>query len=457
MEIPLTRQLASFCHGLRYETLSPEVIERTKYFFLDYLGVAVRGSLSDSSQPLYRLAAGLSATGSGAVLGRQDKTAFPYAALLNGTAAHSLELDDTHQGGSIHLGVSVFSAALAVAEYGGASGRDFIAATVAGFEVAARLAMALKPKEHYSRGFHPTATCGTFGAAVSAAKLLGLDQDQLISALGIAGSQAAGLVEFLAGGAWTKRLHPGWAAFSSIHAALLAQEGFIGPATVLEGRDGFLKAYSLHPDPGRITDGLGTDFQILQTAVKPHACCRYTQAPIDAVLALVTEHDLQPQDVERVTIGMLETGIPVICEPAERKYHPVNVVDAQFSLPFGVAVALVKRRASLEEFTLTTLRDPAVLEMMPKVGYACDPELEKNYPKEWPAWARVTLRNGRQVYAYVRFPKGDPENPLSWEELAEKYRALAGAVWEREKLDMVQTRVQRLENENNLRDFTALL
>jgi 2-methylcitrate dehydratase PrpD len=287
--------------------------------------------------------------------------------------------------------------------------------------------------------------------------LLGLDQDQLISALGIAGSQAAGLVEFLAGGAWTKRLHPGWAAFSGIHAALLAQEGFIGPATVLEGRDGFLKAYSLHPDPRHVTDGLGTDFQILRTAVKPHACCRYTQAPIDAVLALAKEHDLHPQDVERVTIGMLETGIPVICEPTERKYRPVNVVDAQFSLPFGVAVALVKRRAGLEEFTLTTLRDPAVLEMMPKVGYACDPELEKNYPKEWPAWARITLRNSRQVYTYVRFPKGDPENPLSWEELAEKYRALAGAVWEREKLDMVQTRVQRLENENNLRDFTALL
>jgi 2-methylcitrate dehydratase PrpD len=458
MEIPLTRHLASFCHDLRYETLPPEVIERTKYFFLDYLGVAVRGSLSESSQPLYRLAASLSATGgTGTILGRRGKAAFPYAALLNGTAAHSLELDDTHQGGSIHLGVSVFSAALAVAEQQGASSRDFISAAVAGFEAAARLAMALRPKEHYSRGFHPTATCGTFAAAVSAAKLLGLNKDQLLSALGIAGSQAAGLVEFLADGAWTKRLHPGWAAFSGIHAALLAQQGFIGPATVLEGRDGFLKAYSLHPDPGRITEGLGVDFQILQTAVKPHACCRYTQAPIDAVLALTREHDLYPRDVEQVTIGMLETGIPVICEPAERKCRPLNVVDAQFSLPFGVAVALVKRRAGLEEFTPVLLQDPLVLETMPKVGYARDPELEKNYPREWPAWARITLRGGRQVYAHVRFPKGDPENPLSWDELAEKYRALAGAVWEGEKLDIVQGRVQRLEKENNLRDFTALL
>src|SRR5262249_31078469 len=152
---------------------------------------------------------------------------FPYAALANGTAAHSLELDDTHQGGSIHLGVSVFSAALAVAEHVGASGKAFIAAAVVGFEVAARLAMAVRPKEHYGRGFHPTATCGTFGAAVSAAKLLDLNEPQLLSALGIAGSQAAGSMEFLTDGAWTKRLHPGWAAFAGIHAASLAREGFV--------------------------------------------------------------------------------------------------------------------------------------------------------------------------------------------------------------------------------------
>jgi 2-methylcitrate dehydratase PrpD len=457
MEIPLTRQLAAFCHNLRYDALPTAVIDRAKYFFLDYLGVAVRGSLSDSSQPLYRVTAHLAAPGFGTVLGRQEKIAFPYAALANGTAAHSLELDDTHQAGSIHLGVSLFSAALAVAEQADASGKEFIAAVVAGFEAAARLAMAVKPKEHYNRGFHPTATCGTFGVAVSTAKLLDLDEGQLLSALGIAGSQAAGSMEFLTDGAWTKRLHPGWAAFSGIHAALLAREGFVGPATIVEGKDGFLKAYSLHPDPGKVTDGLGRDFQILQTAVKPHACCRYTQAPIDAVLAVAKEHELQPQQVERVTIGMLETGIPVICEPAERKRHPLSVVDAQFSLPFGVAVALAKRRASLEEFTLPMLHDSQVQELMAKVGYARDPELEKNYPKEWPAWARVLLKDGREVSAQVRFPKDDPENPLSWDELSEKYRTLAGAVWEQERVERVQGAVRRLEDEKSVREFASIL
>lgn len=457
MEIPLTRRLASFCHSLCYKTLPPEVIDRAKYFFLDYLAVAVRGSLSDSSQPLYQIAAELGGGSGGTVLGRGEKAAFPYAALANGTSAHSLELDDTHQGGSIHLGVSVFSAALAVAEHVDAQGPDFIAAVVAGFEVAARLAMALRPKEHYNRGFHPTATCGAFGAAVAAGKLLRLNDNQLLSALGIAGSQAAGSMEFLTEGAWTKRLHPGWAAFSGIHAALLARAGFVGPTTIVEGKDGFLKAYSPNPDPRTVVDGLGEDFQILRTAVKPHACCRYTQAPIDATLAVTLQHDLKPNEVKTVTVGMLETGIPVICEPTERKRQPLSVVDMQFSLPFGIAVALARRRAGLAEFTLDMLNDAEVQALMPKVRYARDPELEKNYPKEWLAWVRVTLQDGREVSAEVRFPKGDPQNPLSWDELIEKYRALAGAVWSKQKLEAVREGVQRLEEESSLRNFALLL
>ena len=457
MEIPLTQHLAEFCTRLDYDHLPVEVVDRAKYFFLDYLGVAVRGSLSESSQPLYRLAGSLASTGQGTVLGRPETVNFPYAALANGTSAHSLELDDTHQAGSIHLGVSVFSAALAVAEQVGASGRDFLTASVVGFEVAARLAMALKPTEHYARGFHPTATCGTFGAAASAAKLLGLSEAQLLSALGIAGSQSAGSMEFLAEGAWTKRLHPGWAAFSGMHAALLAKEGFIGPRTILEGRDGFLKAYGLRPDPRKISAGLGEDFQILRTAVKPHACCRYTQAPIDAVLSIVQEHDVQPEQVKQITIGMLETGIPVICEPAARKSRPTNVVEAQFSLPFGVAVALLKRRAGLDEFSEAMLADAAVGALMSKVGYEPDPQLEKNYPKEWPAWARVSLNTGHEVSAQVRFPKGDPENPLSWDELTAKYAGLVSAVWTDARAGRVCEAVRALEDASDLRGVTQEL
>src|SRR5262249_904901 len=162
-------------------------------------------------------------------------------------------------------------------------------------------------------------------------------------------------------------------------------------------------------------------------------------------------HDLKPQDIERVTIGMLETGIPVICEPAERKRQPLGIVDAQFSLPFGIAVALIKRRAGLEEFSESMLADPQVRDVMTKVGYARDRELEKNCPREWTAWARAKLADGREVFAYVRFPKGDPENPLSWAELIEKYRGLARAVWQHDKVTQIQRAVQTIEQETNVK------
>jgi hypothetical protein len=211
-------------------------------------------------------------------------------------------MDDTHQGGSIHLGVTVFSAALAAAELAGASGERVLRAAVAGYEVAARLAMALDPAAHYARGFHPTGTCGAFGAAAAAAVVLGLDTPAVATALGIAGSQASGSMEFLADGAWTKRLHPGWAACAGLHAAALARAGFKAPTSVLEGRFGFLHAYSDRGDAAPILARDG--YELLRTSVKPHACCRYMQGPIDAALALRAEHRIDPATVERIEVGM---------------------------------------------------------------------------------------------------------------------------------------------------------
>ncbi len=236
------------------------------------------------------------------VIGTRMRTIPGLAAMANGAAAHGIEQDDTHSGGSIHLGATMYSAALALAETMPDTSSDtFLTAVVAGFEAAARIAMAVQPKEHYALGFHMTPTCGVFGAAITSAKLLGLTAEQTLAAVGIAGSMAAGSMEFLADGAWTKRIHPGLAAQNGIHAALLAAEGFSGPLRILEGRDGFLHGYSRNPVPERLTDGLGESFEILHTAVKPHACCRYMQGPIDAVLAIMREHNVQarPDSADR--------------------------------------------------------------------------------------------------------------------------------------------------------------
>jgi 2-methylcitrate dehydratase PrpD len=348
---PISRTLVHFSHSLGPGDLSSEVILRTKYLLLDYLGVALAGSRTESSLAIYRMLEHSSSAGPCGVIGTTLNASPQYAALANGAAAHSVELDDTHQAGSIHLGVVMFSTAIALSESLPDIDRDlFFSAVVAGYEVAARLGMALQPKKHYELGFHPTSTCGVFGAAVTAAKLLRLSEEEMLSAVGIAGSMAAGSLEFLADGSWTKRLHPGLAAQNGILAARLASESFRGPATILEGRDGFLSAYSRSPKPNLVIQGLGQNFEILRTSIKPHACCRYMQAPIDALIGLATEHDIRVEQVARVEVAVLEAGWPLVCEPRARKYSPSNTVDAQFSMPFGAAAALAFRSAGLDQF-----------------------------------------------------------------------------------------------------------
>jgi 2-methylcitrate dehydratase PrpD len=433
-----TRELVGFLHPLQASDLSAEVLDRARYFLLDYLACAIRGSREESSAVVQRMIQRLGANGCATVIGTRMRTMPGLAAMANGAAAHAIEMDDTHSGGSIHLGATMYSAALALAEtMPDTSSEAFLAAVVAGFEAAARIAMAVQPKEHYALGFHMTATCGVFGAAITSAKLLGLTAEQTLAAVGIAGSMAAGSMEFLADGAWTKRIHPGLAAQNGIHAALLAAEGFTGPLRILEGRDGFLHGYSRNPCPERLSDGLGESFEILHTAVKPHACCRYMQGPIDAMLALMQEHQIESSHIQRIEVAVLEAGWGIVAEPRAKKYNPESVVDAQFSMPFGAAVAAIDGAAGLAQFTAEKARAPRVRELMNKVVMVKDPRIEETFPQEWPARISLELEGGQRFEKLVRYPKGDPENPLSWEEMAAKFRALAGAVLTPERCDEI--------------------
>jgi 2-methylcitrate dehydratase PrpD len=443
-----THELVEFLHRLGPEDLPSEVVERARYFLLDYLSVAVRGSQEDSARCVQRMIQRIGAPGCATVIGTSIRTLPGLAALANGTASHGIEQDDTHSGGSIHLGTTMFSAALALAESMPETSRaDFLASVVAGYEAAARIAMAVQPKEHYALGFHPTQTCGVFGATVTASRLLGLSAEQMLAAVGIAGSMAAGSMEFLAEGAWTKRIHPGLAAQNGIQAALLAAEGFSGPLHILEGRDGFLQGYSRNPAPERLIEGLGESFEILRTAVKPHACCRYMQGPIDAILALIREHEIDSGQIERIEVSMLEAGWGIVCEPAKKKYHPESIVDAQFSMPFGAAVAVLCGAAGLDQFTLETIRSPRVEQMMRKVALMKDVRLETAFPREWPARVTISLSNGERHEKFVRYPKGDPENPLSWEEMAAKFRALAGRVLPEDRCERILEEIARAKPE----------
>jgi 2-methylcitrate dehydratase PrpD len=433
-----TRELVDFLHTLETRDLPSEVLHRARYFLLDYLACAIRGSREESSAAVQRMIQRTGANGCATIIGTRARTIPGLAAMANGASAHGIEQDDTHSGGSIHLGATMYSAALVLAETLPDTSPDaFFTAVVAGFEAAARIAMAVQPKEHYALGFHMTPTCGVFGAAITSAKLLGLSAEQTLAAVGITGSMAAGSMEFLADGAWTKRIHPGLAAQNGIYAALLAAEGFTGPLRILEGRDGFLHGYSRSTIAERLTANLGESFEILHTAVKPHACCRYMQGPIDAILAIMSEHRVEASQIRQIEIAVLEAGWGIVAEPRARKYSPESVVDTQFSMPFGAAVAAIDGIAGLEQFTLEKARSPKIRELMNKIALVKDPRIEENFPKEWATRVTIEVENGQRWEKFVRYPKGDPENPLTWDEMAAKFRTLAGTVLSAERCDEI--------------------
>jgi 2-methylcitrate dehydratase PrpD len=279
----------------------------------------------------------------------------------------------------------------------------------------------------------------------------------LLSAVGIAGSMAAGSLEFLADGTWTKRLHPGLAAQNGILAAKLAAEGFRAPATILEGRDGFLWAYSRKPKPALITEELGKNFEIMRTSVKPHACCRYMQSSIDALIELAAAHDINPDQVERVEVAVLKAGWPIVCEPGKRKYSPSNMVDAQFSMPYGAAVALADRAAGLDQFTGDRFRSPQIKTLMGRVVLQTDKRIEENFPEEWPARVEVHLANGKKLKKKIRFPKGDPENPLTWEELSAKFHSLATRALPKTRCERIAKSIEDMNRSTVLQEIWKLI
>ena len=454
----ITQELAKYCYSLKFRQLPEEVVDRVKYFFLDFIGVACRGSQENSSRTMYHLVEELGhARQGGTIIGTRGRASFIYAALANGTSAHAIEMDDVNNEASLHPGVVVFPAALATSEMVGGAGKKFIEAVVLGYEVMIRLGRALGPQNSYKRGFHPTGTCGSFGSSVVVSKIMGLKREGMISAMGIAGSQAAGSMEYLAQGAWTKRFHAGWAALGGMVAAQLARKGFKGPSSIIEGRDGFLHSYSDGADQSKVLEGIGTQHEILRTSIKPHACCRYMQPPIDAILKIVKENDLPPEKVEKVRVGILSAGARLIAEPLEEKYTPQSIVDAQFSMPFGAAVAILYRKAGLDEFQLSKIRSGEVKRMMRRVECVKDPDLEKTFPKQWGATAEIFTKDGKRYFTRVEYCKGDPENPLSWDELIEKFHDLSSGFWTRDRRSKIVEAVQRLEEIQDLKKWSSFL
>lgn len=341
--IAVTETLARFVADLSFDDLPAATRGRAKSLTLDLIGSMVRAGREAESTPSLEAGLktmGLDAPGPCTVLGLGWRVAPAVAALANGMLGHSLDFDDTHADSSLHPSAPVVPAALAVGEQVGASGREILTAIVAGYEVCCRLGNALDPTAHYARGFHPTATAGTFGAAAAAAKLHGLDAAGIARAFGVSGSQAAGSLQFLANGAWNKRWQVGQAAMNGVMAAALARHDFLSAADPIEGAHGFLHGYSDGADPAKAIAGLGTVWETENVAIKPYPACRYTHAALDGLRALKAEHGLAAADFRAVGIGLHRNGITLTADPLPAKRRARSVVEGQFSMPFTAAVMI---------------------------------------------------------------------------------------------------------------------
>lgn len=442
--------LAEFLAELSLRDLRGEEVEKVKLCLLDLLGSALAGARERPAEIVVGLVRRMGGSPEATVILHGDRVPSPNAALANGVLSHIVEMDDVHRGAILHPGAVVIPSALAVAELLGAGGKELIEALAAGYEAAIRVGEAAGPS-HY-RYWHSTGTCGTFGAAAAAGRLLGLDAEGMLNALGNAGTQASGLWEFLADGAMSKHLHTGKAAYNGVLSALLASEGFTGARAILEGERGFLRAASERPEPDRLTVGLGGGLKIMEVSLKPHASCRHTHPAIDAALAIAREYSPRLGDVEAVRVKTYSAALEIA--GVERPRTPY---EAKFSIPYCVASALLHGRVGLGEFTWEVFGDRRLRGLMERVAVEVDLEIDAQYPSKWPAEVKVETRSGDHYRVMVDFPLGDPENPLGWGEVGGKFRELASEALDQEHIGEIVKAVGGLEHLSDVGELMELL
>lgn len=345
---PIAGRIAEISKQTDYAKLPEPVVHASKRFILDLLGCILGARDVASSRIMAETIMDLGGKEVSSVIGYRKKTSPPMAAMINGTAGHAFDMDDDHREGTLHSSVVVFPAVFSLAEVKRCSGKELITAFALGSEHMIRLGESFLGKSYY-QGFHPTGTTGVFGAALGAGKILGLDETKLSWALGIAGSQAAGLLEWKEDGSWTKRMQAGHPAMCGALSSLLAERGYTGPETIFEGQDGFVRAYSYKDvfDLDKITDGFGQHWELLTNSIKPHACCRFSCPVADVALDVARNNTFSPDEIKDIEVRCNDWMIRVLCHPTERKVKPKTVVDAQFSIPYAAAVSLMHKRASV--------------------------------------------------------------------------------------------------------------
>ena len=446
----MTEKFADFCEQLRYEDLPHDVIKRTKLLILDTVGIIIRARHdAESTSSLVSAIEKLEMSNGSCQVFSDNKSYSPSAAaLLNGTLAHSLDFDDTHAEASLHSSAPILAAALAAAEMNKSSGQQLITACVVGYEIQIRLGLAGGSSSHYKKGFHPTATCGIFGAAAAAGYLMGLTKEQYISAFGIALSQSAGSMQFLTDGAWTKRSHVGQAAQNGLSCAIMAAEGFKGPSKAFEGQWGYFHSYASGGDMEKAIEGLGKKFETLNLGVKPYPSCRYSHAAIDGIIELKNELGFSTAELDDIDIGLSETALNIIGYPLSDKQNPKSVVDGQFSMPFCAAVTVKSGGLKWDDYK-NHLNDRDTLSLCNKIKVSPDKDAEECCPEYMSAKVKVVVK-GKKYEKFVKIPKGEPENFMEDSEFISKFRSLTEPYLSNERIDQLTGSMLKLDQSNNI-------
>ena len=453
----VARRIARFVSDFRWEQVPAEVAARAGLLALDTLGSCLASCREDFGRAVLDAAELLGGAPEATLVGRKSRVGAASAVLANGTLAHGLDFDDTREDAIVHTGCVAVPTALAVGEAVGASGRATLEAMIAGVEVMCRVGLAV-PGRFHARHYHPTALTGSFAAAAVAGRLHRLTEDQQVHAFGICGSQAAGIIEYLADGSWTKRLHPGWNAHAGVTATLLARAGFTGPETVLEGGHGLYAAFAGGHDPARLSavlDTLGQTWELGELTLKAYPCGSIAQPYMDCAARLRARHGVKAEDIVAVRCRTASGPVPRLWEPLAAKHAPPNGYAAKFSLPYLLASIFVRGRAGLAEFTDAAVREADVLRVAGLVTYELDATID--YPRQFIGDVEVTLAGGRTLRERQDRPRGGPDAPLTRTEIEAKFRGNAGLALPPDKVEAAIRAVDGLATGAPLAELLASL
>ncbi len=441
----------------KYENLPPEVVEATKKEILDLLGVALGGANQPGATHVCALVKEWGGKEESSIIGSRQKVPAPNAAQANATMAHTLDFDDVHEAAVMHPGIASIPVVLAVGEaQGNLSGRELITCAALGVDMMCRLALATTPgKSPIDLGWHLTSVFGFMGAAATAARAMGLDEETIVNAIGIGYHQSGGNGQCVKDGALTKRLGPGFAVKGGITAALMARAGVTGAKNSLEGEWGFYRQYA-DGDYSReiLAADLGKRFEGVNVAIKPYPCCRGIHPAIDAALALVSGEQLRLRDIKEIILAVTDAHLALLCQPLDAKRSPRSPVDAQFSIPWGVASAIVGGSVGLDDFTDSAIRNPKVLEVTRRMRVEVDNSLHKPGPE--PTRVTVKTSDGKAFAEVVEHPLGSLERPMSFEDCARKFKDCAKSLDSRKAERIVQM-VNELEQLDDAREIIGLL